>query len=62
MSIKLCVVLRIILCKHTELSECGNHKGQLSDMEKKSVRTCEGARLCFVRRHDENKAIGAKLS
>lgn len=53
---------RNILYKNTGLSECGNHKGQLSDMEKVCLCTCGGATMCLVKRHDENKAMGAELS
>lgn len=60
-SIKPRVVLGIILRKNTQLSECGNHKGQPSDMEKVCLHVCVwvwgGA--CFVMK---TKQCGAELS
>lgn len=43
------------------LSECGNHKGRLGDMEQECRGWCEGFDY-VVKEHDENKAAEATLS
>lgn len=65
MSIKLCIVLRIILCKKQQQQSSLNVAiiRDCSGIWKKCV--CAQVRGCdyfFVKWHDENKALGAKLS